>query len=369
MKNLFILLSIMFLMFFVNPSSSAQEPTSQAGAPRISNLKFSANPVTPGSKFLISFEFEGDVDCLFIENAYETQSNEIKRDLKEFSIPSEIKGDRKGIVTRQWETQKGSTAKPYRILSVWVKDAKGNQSNVLSGEIKIAVAMPTISRDAQWLLGSWTGILPGKEKTRTLKINEDKDVVKALYGITGEQAQPIALTVDGNQISFTTPALTQVTLKQISERRMDGLFQTKGGATPTSIRFWKDGETTDVDPQLKAFLGTWQGKSYWEGAPFQKPSLEFDMKITVAYIDSTAAAVLRENSEFVSLDGPRVKANWAWCHATVTPKRTIEFPFWHPRGVFVSKLSRDGKYLQGEVKGLDDFQFSPNSFKLKRADN
>jgi hypothetical protein len=368
MKSLHILLSTMFLMVSGNPGSLAQGPTSQAGAPRISNLKFSANPVTPGIKFTISFEFEGDVDRLFIENTYETQSDEIKREIKEYSIPSEIKAERKGIVSRQWETQKGSTHKLYRILSVWVKDTKGNQSNVLSGEVKIVSAMPANLRDAQWLLGSWTGILPGKEKTRTLKINEDKDGVKALYGITDEKMDPIALSVDGNEVSFTTLASTQITLKQVSERRMDGLFQPKGDSKPRNIRFWKDGEIADVDSRLKAFSGTWQGEHFWEGSPYGKPDLVYKIKVKVAYIDSIAAAVLRENGEFMSLDGFLNNANWAWCHANVTPK-TIEFPFWHPRGVFVCELSSDGKYLQGKIKGLDGFQFSENSFKLKRVDN
>jgi hypothetical protein len=368
MKSLHLLLSTILIMLSANSGSLAQGPSSLAGAARISNLKFSANPVTPGIKFTISFEFEGDVDRLFIENTYETQSDEVKREIKEYSIPSEIKAERKGIVSRQWETQKGSTNKPYRLLSVWLKDAKGNQSNVLSGEIKIVSAMPVNLRDAQWLLGSWTGILPGKEKTRTLKINEDKDGARVLYGITGEKMDAIAFAVDGKDVSFTTPASTQITLKQISEGRMDGVFQPKGDAKPKSLRFWKDGEITDVDSRLKAFSGTWQGEHFWEGSPYGKPDLIYNMKVKVAYIDSTAAAVLRENSEFMSLDGFLNNANWAWCHATVTPK-TIEFPFFNPRGAFVCELSSDGKYLQGEIKGLDGPSFSKNSFKLKRVDN
>lgn len=365
MKSLHILLSTMILMLTTNPCSLAQGPTSQAGAARISNLKFSSNPVTPGIKFTISFEFEGDVDHLFIENTFETQSDEIKKEIKEYSIPSDIKAERKGIVSRQWETQKGSTNKPYRILSVWVKDSKGNQSNVLSGEIKIVTAIPANLRDAQWLLGSWTGILPGQEQTRTLKIIEDKDGARVLYGITDGKMDLIAVTVNGNEVSFTTPASAQITLNKISERRMDGMFSPKGDTKPKIIRFWKDGEISDVDSHTKAFLGAWQGEHFWDGRPYYKADLVYKIYIKVAYIDSTAASVLLENSEFTSLEGFLNKAKSVWFHAKVTPK-TIEFPFWNTIGAFVCELSSDGKYLQGEI---GDPHFSKNSFKLKRVEN
>jgi hypothetical protein len=247
------------------------------------------------------------------------------------------------------------------------------------GEANIQIRMPTaikveIPKDVRdqtkWPVGFWTGILTGKQKNRILEINEvSEGSAKANYGIVGDKKlRPISVTLKGEQVSFITPAGSEVELKRSSEFRMDGTFGAKG-SDPVPIQFWKKPTDENLDPQLKAFLGTWQGSSYWEGAPFQKPNLEFDMKITVAYIDSTAAAVLRENSEFISLDGSRFPANWFWCHATVTRKKTIEFPFWDPKGIFVCKLSSDLKYLYGEVRGLGVFQFSSNSFKLKRADN
>jgi len=111
----------------------------EAGVPKISNLKFSDSPIILGEWFTISVEFEGDVDRLFIENIWETQSGEIKQELKEYTIPSDIKEKPKGVIVRQWKTVNPSV-KPYRILRVWVKDANGNQSNILSGEVKITIS-------------------------------------------------------------------------------------------------------------------------------------------------------------------------------------------------------------------------------------
>jgi len=344
----------------------------QADVPEISNLQFSANPIILGEWFTISLEYEGNVDRLFIENTWETKDGEIKREVKEYTIPPNVKERQKGVITRQWKTVNPNVM-PYRILKVWVKDVNGNQSNVLSEEVKVATFMPEIRKDAQdqtkWPFGLWTGILAGRQKNRILEINEmSEGRGKANYGTAGGKLQPISVVMKGEQVSFITPPGSKIELKRISEFRMDGTFEAKG-SDPVPIQFWKKPTDENLDPQLKAFLGTWQGKSFWEGAPFQKPNLEFDMKITIAYIDPTACVVLRENSEFVSLDGPRIPANWCWCHATVTPKKTIEVPFWNPKGIFVCKLSSDLKYLYGEVRGLGVFEFSPNSFKLRRTDN
>jgi len=97
-----------------------------------------------GEWFTISVEFVGDVDRLFIENTWETNSGEIKREVKEYTIPLDVKEEPKGVITRQWKTV-NPNVKPYRILKVWVKDAKGNQSNVLSGEVKVVA--PEITKD------------------------------------------------------------------------------------------------------------------------------------------------------------------------------------------------------------------------------
>lgn len=120
----------------------------QAEIPKISNIQFSANPIILGEWFIIAVEFEGDVDRFFIENTWETKDGEIKREVKEYTIPYEVKEKPKGVITRRWLT-KDPTHKPYRIFKVWVKDVNGNQSNVLSGEVKVASVMPVIPKDTR----------------------------------------------------------------------------------------------------------------------------------------------------------------------------------------------------------------------------
>ncbi|MDI7258599.1 MAG: hypothetical protein QME90_01620 [Thermodesulfobacteriota bacterium] len=124
----------------------------QADIPKISNLKFSAKPVVLKEEFTISFEFEGSIDRLFIENTWETKEGEIKREVKEYTIPPDVKEKQNGVITRPWKIVNASV-KPYRILKVWVKDAPGNQSNALSEEIKVAI--PEVPKEVQKLLGKW----------------------------------------------------------------------------------------------------------------------------------------------------------------------------------------------------------------------
>lgn len=135
-----------------------------ADAPKISNLQFSANPAVIGEEFTISVEFEGHVDCLFIENTWETQKGEIKREVREYTIPSDIKGKQKGVITRQWKIVNASV-KAYRIVKICVKDGYGNESNALSGEVK--VAMPELKQVpiGQGLVFSVTDIKRGSLDT------------------------------------------------------------------------------------------------------------------------------------------------------------------------------------------------------------
>lgn len=130
----------------------------RADFPKISNLQFSANPVPIGKWFNISVEFEGDVDRIFVENTWETKDGEIKRDVKEYPIPPDIKDKPKGVITRQWKVT-SADHKPYRILKVWMTDSNGNQSNVLSGEIKVAIPEVRTSYNVRYdykkLEGKW----------------------------------------------------------------------------------------------------------------------------------------------------------------------------------------------------------------------
>jgi dienelactone hydrolase len=112
-----------------------------AEAPNISNLRFSDDPITLGEYFTISFEFEGNIDKFVIENTWETKDGQIKREVKEFPIKPEFKEKPRGFFSFRWKSE-NPTAKPYRIMKVWVKDAAGNQSNALSGEVKVTKDVP-----------------------------------------------------------------------------------------------------------------------------------------------------------------------------------------------------------------------------------
>jgi dienelactone hydrolase len=112
-----------------------------AEVPNISNLSFSDDPITLGEYFTISFEFEGNIDKYAIENTWETKDGQIKREVKEFLIKPEVKEKPRGLISFRWKSE-NPTAKPYRIIKVWVKDAAGNHSNVLSGEVKVAKDVP-----------------------------------------------------------------------------------------------------------------------------------------------------------------------------------------------------------------------------------
>lgn len=109
-----------------------------AEIPIISNLHFSVDTAIVGEEFTISIEFEGDVDSLFIENTWETKKGEIKKEVKEYTMPQDIQERQKGVIIRKWKIV-NPKVKLYRIFKVWVKDKAGNQSNSLSGDIEVKI--------------------------------------------------------------------------------------------------------------------------------------------------------------------------------------------------------------------------------------
>ena len=114
----------------------------QAETAKIANLRFSDNPITLGEWFTISFDYEGTVEKYFIENTYETQEGVVKREVKDFAAKPEVRDNSRGAIQFKWKSENG-TAKPYRILKVWVKDGNGRESNALSGEVKVQKDMLT----------------------------------------------------------------------------------------------------------------------------------------------------------------------------------------------------------------------------------
>jgi len=109
----------------------------RADIPKVSNLEFSNNPATLGEWFTVSFEFEGSVDKFYLENTWETPAGVTRKEVKEFVIKPEIKKKPNGLIRFRWKFETPNT-KPNRTIKVWVKDAVGNQSNVLSGEVKVS---------------------------------------------------------------------------------------------------------------------------------------------------------------------------------------------------------------------------------------
>jgi len=243
-----------------------------------------------------------------------------------------------------------------------------------SGEKEIKPQRKVIESQAQvpsreqteWLLGLWKGIVPGKSETRLLeiltikRIDDRKMEGKANHGMTGQKMNPIAMTMiseqDGTiQISFTTPAQNKIKLKKASENRMEGSFETKDGKQRT-IRFWKEDVIPNIRLELKNYLGTWQGR--WS----ETESIEsFDAKVTIAYIDGSAASVRYERETIrqhykdskTGESGVREhEATWSWHHATVTPKGTIEYPSGDGKRIFIFELSSDQNSLLGQEKGV-----------------
>jgi Icc protein len=156
-----------------------------AGAPKISNLKFLTEPVVIGEWFTITVEFEGNVDKAFIENTWETQSGEMKLDVKEYPIRPDIKEREKGLIPLRWKVV-SSEHKPYRVMKIWVKDKEGNQSNSLSGEIKLVSQPPAEEKNYHRIVVLYDLHLPGKNtamKQQTMEtINSWADVDMVVAG-------------------------------------------------------------------------------------------------------------------------------------------------------------------------------------------
>lgn len=227
--------------------------------------------------------------------------------------------------------------------------------NVTESQTKLPLQEQT-----RWFLGLWRGILPGKNETRLLEIltvkrlDSRKMEAKANYGITGRKMDLITMTLFSEQngtiqISFTTPADSKVKLQKASETRLEGTFETKDGKRKT-IRYWKEGVIADINPKLKNYLGTWQGKWSEPGSDTSR-----DAKVTIAYIDGTAASVLHE-WEAVTITANRIAreyaTTWTWNHATVNAKGAVEFRTLDGERIFIFELSPDQNSLKGELRGI-----------------
>lgn len=128
MKKLILQAILLFLMLITIDA--------RAESPRISNLQFSENTPTLQEWFTISFEFEGEVNKLYLENTWNTPAGETKTGVKEYFIKPEFKEKPHGVIRFKWKSE-NLNAKPSHIIKIWVEDSAGNKSNVLAGEIQI----------------------------------------------------------------------------------------------------------------------------------------------------------------------------------------------------------------------------------------
>ena len=144
----------------------------QAELPKISNLRFLTDPVVIGEWFTITVEFEGNVDKAFIENTWETQNGEMKKDVVEYPIRPDIKEKQKGLIPLRWKVI-SQEHKPYRIVKIWVKDKDGNESSSLSGEIKLVSQPESKEKNYHRIVVLSDLHLPGKNATMKEKAIED----------------------------------------------------------------------------------------------------------------------------------------------------------------------------------------------------
>jgi len=160
-------------------------------APKISNLQFLSDPVVIGEWFTITVEFDGNVEKAFIENTWETQNGEMKKDVVEYPIRPDIKEKQKGLIPMRWKVI-SQEHKPYRIIKIWVKDKDGNESSSLSGEIKL-VSQPEPKEKNYHRIAVLSDLhLPGKnvimkeQAIQTINSWSDVDMVVATGDICEE---------------------------------------------------------------------------------------------------------------------------------------------------------------------------------------
>jgi hypothetical protein len=198
------------------------------------------------------------------------------------------------------------------------------------------------------LIGTWTGVILGPSKTRTLEIKEvrkrdatDGRTFEAtgFYGITGMKLVPITLEiglVEGvTHLAFVTSEKSRIALTSTNIRRMDGTF-TDAKGQQLGFRLWKSDGAPVTDPALTPLLGTWDGK--WTSGLITHMRMDF--------IDATGTSIT-----YAWEDSPmNGKAGWGRYNAKVLEGSTIEFVM---AGRFTHSYSLStffGKYLRGDCQ-------------------
>lgn len=187
MKKMMVL-GWVILTFFITVtfpiSLHTKDCYAQGAIPKISNLKISPNPAKHGEDIWIVFEFDdddADVDKFFIENIWETKEGKIESKVHQYNLPSEIRDKSKGEIKKHWKVA-SKEHKYYRILKVWVRDAKDNQSNILTGELKLLRVETLQTKDLPleheapvWNSGDKWTYKTSSGKTFSIEVIENRD--------------------------------------------------------------------------------------------------------------------------------------------------------------------------------------------------
>lgn len=157
------------------------------------------------------------------------------------------------------------------------------------------------------LIGTWIGILPDPEPTRTMQIQEvkgmpsgQKDVfeAKGVYGITGKKMLPVSITIafaEGKfQLSFLTPAKSKVLLTLATPTHMEGMFvPVKGKEMP--FLFQKEGQMAMADPALSGRTGASDADPSSPMKPERQPSKQPILRIEAGMHTAWTSAVATDS--------------------------------------------------------------------------
>lgn len=188
---------------------------------------------------------------------------------------------------------------------------------------------------ATWPVGTWIGVFEGREKTRTLIVDEitGPDSGRGRYGITGDRMGHVALTLSRSGagetvVAFETPGQppARMILTRATDFRMEGRAERGRGSRP--IRFWRTAERP-ADPVAASFLGTWEGR--WRNG--------LEARLQVEYADTQAASVLYWWGD---LPAANTREDWSRHNATIVDD-VLEFATPDGLRVFRIKAGSSGR--------------------------
>jgi WD40 repeat protein len=217
------------------------------------------------------------------------------------------------------------------------------------------------------LIGTWIGILPDPEPTRTMQIQEvkgmssgQKDVfeAKGIYGITGKKMLPVSITIasaEGKfQLSFLTPAKSKVLLTLATPTRMDGTFVlVKGKEMP--FLFQKDEEASMTDLALTEAKGTSDVTSSNPVKPERQPSKQPILRIESGMHGARVQAVATDSENRFLVTASEDKTLRVWELPSIKLLKILRPPIDQKTvgNLFAVAISPDGVFIAcGGVTGI-----------------